>query len=119
MCAQLIINELLYSLVGGVVVRNYAPKIFNSAGFGYRQSLLFNLALGGMKVGTTAMAIFFVDSLGRKPLLLGGIMLTSSGMLMLTLSFAAGLERNIGLYHEFVISHELSIIWLLRVYARI
>jgi hypothetical protein len=81
---------------GGVVVRNYAPKIFNSAGIGYHRSLLFNLALGAMKVASTALAIYFVDSLGRKPLLLIGITLSSAGMLMLALSFATGLDSNVG-----------------------
>jgi hypothetical protein len=81
---------------GGVVVRNYAPKIFSSAGFGYHQSLMFNLALGGMKVLSTAVAIYFVDNLGRKYLLLMGIVLSSSGMLMLVISFFAGLDNSIG-----------------------
>lgn len=78
------------------MVRNYAPKIFTSVGFGYHESLLFNLVLGGMKVASTAVAIFFVDTVGRKPLLMGGITLSSAGMLMLVLSFATGLESNVG-----------------------
>ena len=78
------------------MVRNYAPKIFSSAGFGYRQSLLFNLALGGMKVVSTGVAIYFVDTLGRKSLLLMGILMSSSGMLMLMISFSAGYDMSIG-----------------------
>ena len=78
------------------MVRNYAPKIFKSAGFGHRQSLLFNLALGGVKVLATTTSIYFVDSVGRKPLLLIGISISCIGMLILIVGFACGLESNIG-----------------------
>ena len=78
-------------------MRNYAPEIFSSAGIGYHQSLLFNLVLGVMKVAATGAAICLVDTLGRKPLLLAGITLSSAGMLMLMLSFAMGLDNNVGM----------------------
>jgi len=94
----ILILMVFQQFTGGVVVRNYAPKIFSSAGFGYHQSLLFNLALGAMKVVSTAVAIYFVDTLGRKSLLLIGILMSSSGMLMLLLSFSTGLDMSIGVF---------------------
>ena len=50
---------------------------------------------------STGVAIYFVDTFGRKPLLLSGVVITSAGMLMLVLSFATeGLKNNVGKISE-------------------
>lgn len=46
---------------GGVVVRNYAPAIFNDAGFGESASLTFTVVLGIVKVVAVGWSIYNVS----------------------------------------------------------
>lgn len=93
-----IVLMIFQQFTGGVVVRNYAPKIFDAAGFGHRQSLLFNILLGTIKVISTAVAICLIDVFGRKFLLLVGISFTTAGMLTLVISFFVGLAGDVGIF---------------------
>ncbi len=56
----IIILMVFQQFTGGVVIRNYAPEIFEEAGFGSSASLLFNFVLGIIKVIVTAWAIYKV-----------------------------------------------------------
>jgi hypothetical protein len=53
---------IFQQFTGGVVIRNYAPEIFEDAGFSSWASLVFNLVLGVVKVVVTGWAIYKVTS---------------------------------------------------------
>lgn len=44
----------------------YAPQLFDAMGQGASQALLTHVIIGAVNVGTTLVAVFTVDSLGRK-----------------------------------------------------
>lgn len=89
----LVIGVLLavFQQITGInVVMYYAPAIFKSAGFG-NESALFQTALMGMVNLTFAVvSMFFVDRLGRKPLMLIGSIGMSLAMTLLALTFVTG-----------------------------
>ena len=62
--------QTLAQFTGGVVIRNYAPEIFEESGISDRFALGLNIALGIVKLGTTVWAVTHVEDLGRKQLLL-------------------------------------------------
>jgi sugar porter (SP) family MFS transporter len=50
----------------------YAPTLLHQAGFGNSASLLANVGNGVVNVGMTVVAIWLIDKVGRRALLLGG-----------------------------------------------
>ncbi len=81
----------VFQQVTGInVVMYYAPSIFKSAGFG-NDSALFQTALMGMvNLTFSVISMFFVDKLGRKPLMVVGSIGMSVAMLLLALTFISG-----------------------------
>ena len=76
----------LFSQITGInAIIYYAPEIFKTAGFGVQSALAQTVILGLVNTAFTFVAIFLIDKLGRKKLLLYGV----TGM-MLSL-FAIGL----------------------------
>ncbi len=78
---------VLQQVTGINTVIYYGPQIFEMAGFGSAtSSILAQTLVGAVNCGMTLIAIFFVDRVGRKPLLYIGV----SGMFLAlaTLSFA-------------------------------
>ena len=76
----------LFSQITGInAIIYYAPEIFKSAGFGVQSALMQTVILGLVNTAFTFVAIFLIDKIGRKTLLLIGV----TGM-MLSL-FAIGL----------------------------
>lgn len=63
---------ILQQFVGINVILYYAPRIFAELGAGQNASMLQTVIVGVINVIFMALAIFFVDSVGRKPLLIGG-----------------------------------------------
>lgn len=59
-------------LCGINTVFNYAPKIFESIGASQDDQLLQTVFIGGVNVVFTLLAMFLVDKLGRRPLMLIG-----------------------------------------------
>jgi SP family xylose:H+ symportor-like MFS transporter len=59
-------------LIGINVVLYYAPKIFQNTGTKLNISLLQTILVGAVNLLFTIIAIFTVDKLGRKPLLIAG-----------------------------------------------
>jgi sugar porter (SP) family MFS transporter len=93
MFGLLVIGILLavFQQVTGInVVMYYAPAIFKSAGFA-NDSALFQTALMGMVNLTFAViSMFFVDRMGRKPLMVIGSAGMSLAMGLLALTFITG-----------------------------
>lgn len=64
----------LQSLTGIDVVFYYGAVLWQAAGFTEGDALLTNVIVGAVNIGFTVIAMFIVDRVGRKPLLLiGGI----------------------------------------------
>jgi MFS family permease len=57
----IIILAFFQQFTGGVLVRNYAPRIFENAGFGLRASQLFTILLGVIKVGCCILSMIYVS----------------------------------------------------------
>ena len=60
-------------LIGINTIIYYAPTTLTNAGFGSDAAIYANLVIGVLNVVATIVAIRLVDRLGRKPLLLGGL----------------------------------------------
>ncbi len=79
-------------LVGINVVFYYGAVLWQAAGFSEADALLINVISGAVNIGSTFVAMAFVDRIGRKPLLIFG----SVGM-ALTLGVLAVLFATAGL----------------------
>ncbi len=71
-----VVLAVLQQVTGINVVLYYAPKIFESAGFGATAAIVQTVGVGAVNLGFTLVAIYIVDRVGRKPLLLAA----SAGM---------------------------------------
>jgi SP family arabinose:H+ symporter-like MFS transporter len=71
-----VVLAVFQQITGINTVIYYAPRIFEQAGLGRVSALLQSTIVGAVNVLLTLVAIFFVDRLGRKPLLL----VASAGM---------------------------------------
>lgn len=69
-------------LSGVNIVVYYGPKILAAAGFQNAGALLAQVGFGFINLVFTILALFFIDRIGRRPLLIGG-------MAMVTLALAA------------------------------
>lgn len=64
----------LFSQITGInAIIYYAPEIFKSVGFGAESALLQTVILGLVNTAFTFVAIWLVDKIGRKTLLLWGV----------------------------------------------
>jgi sugar porter (SP) family MFS transporter len=93
MCAVLL--AIFNQLSGINVIMYYAPKIFEAAGASTNASMLQAVAVGMTNMIFTIIAMFFIDKLGRKTLLLIGaigmcISLAGAGMHYLNPHFLTG-----------------------------
>lgn len=78
------ILSVFQQFVGINVVFYYGEVLWRAAGFTESEALQVNLLSGCVNVGSTVVALFLIDKIGRKPLLLAG----SAGM-FLSLGFLA------------------------------
>ncbi len=93
----LIVGILLavFQQVTGInVVMYYAPAIFKSAGFGNDSALLQTALMGMVNLTFAVVSMFFVDKVGRKPLMVIGSIGMSIAMTFLALTFITGHERG-------------------------
>ncbi|HVF02273.1 MAG TPA: sugar porter family MFS transporter [Rubrobacteraceae bacterium] len=65
----------------------YAPTIINNTGFGASASILATVGIGVVNVLFTLVAIWLIDKVGRKKLLLGGLTGMTLGTFLLGLGF--------------------------------
>ena len=74
----------------------YAPTIFELAGFhDASSSILATVGIGIVNVLATIFAIFFLDRLGRRPLLITGLIGMCISLLGLSFSFYSGVEVSL------------------------
>jgi MFS transporter, SP family, xylose:H+ symportor len=94
MCAVLL--AIFNQLSGINVIMYYAPMIFEKAGASTDASMLQAVAVGVTNMAFTIVAMFFIDKLGRKTLLLVGaigmcLSLAGAGMHYLMPTFLTGM----------------------------
>jgi SP family sugar:H+ symporter-like MFS transporter len=63
---------VLQTVTGIDVVFYYGSVLWQAAGFTEDDALLTNVIIGGVNIGFTVLAMFLVDRVGRKPLLMIG-----------------------------------------------
>jgi sugar porter (SP) family MFS transporter len=85
---------IFQQITGINTIMYYAPVIFDTLGFSIDSSLFQTALIGCINFLFTIVAMFFVDKLGRKPLLLIGSALMSISLGIL----AFAVNRNIGGY---------------------
>ena len=73
-------------LVGINTIIYYAPTTLTNVGYGAESAIYANLVIGVVNVGMTIIAIRIVDRVGRKPMLLGGLVGMVSSLTVLGVS---------------------------------
>src|ERR1700759_2801941 len=68
----------------------YAPTLLQGAGLGNNAALLANVVNGVVNVGMTIVAIWLLDKVGRRPLLLSGTAGMAVGMVVVGCAFIGG-----------------------------
>ncbi|HKJ34166.1 MAG TPA: MFS transporter, partial [Balneolales bacterium] len=84
-----ILLSVFQQFVGINVVLYYAPEIFRNMGSGMDTSLLQTIIVGAVNLSFTIIAIFTVDKIGRKPLMIIGSIGMAIAMGMLGFMFFA------------------------------
>jgi SP family sugar:H+ symporter-like MFS transporter len=77
-------------LVGINVVFYYGATLWQAVGFSEADSLKINVLSGTLSIGACVVAIFLIDRIGRKPLLLVGSIGMALTLGILTAAFATG-----------------------------
>ncbi len=84
-------------LVGINTIVYYAPTILSAAGFGKSAAILNSVGLASLSIITTVIAASIVDRVGRRPLMLGGLVgMVFSMALIGAVFFSSGLHTTHG-----------------------
>lgn len=83
-------------LVGINVVFYYGAVLWQSAGFTESQSLLINVITGGVSIAACLVATFFIDKIGRKPLLIIGSIGMAVTLGTMSVVFASAVVKSGG-----------------------
>ena len=97
---------LLQQITGQPNILYYATDVFEAVGFcGSTLASLATVGLGLVKVGATVVSLCLVDRLGRRTLLMGGVMLMAASLGALTVF--AGYQAHVvgGLQHKETCAH--------------
>ena len=81
-------------LVGINTIIYYAPTTLTSVGFGPESAIYANLVIGVLNVGMTVLAIRLIDRVGRKPMLLTGLIGMVLSLFVLGISSEVLAEPN-------------------------
>ncbi|MBN2813982.1 MAG: sugar porter family MFS transporter [Bacteroidales bacterium] len=84
---------MLQTFTGIDVVFYYGSVLWQAAGFTEADALLTNVIIGGVNIGFTILAIFLVDRIGRKRLLLIGGLGQAVMLLLLAVVFTVSAEE--------------------------
>jgi len=82
-----IVIAILQQITGINSVFFYAPMIFEQSGIGKDASFMQAVLVGIVNLVATVVAIALIDKLGRRPLLIAGLVIIASSMLLLAYSF--------------------------------
>jgi MFS transporter, SP family, xylose:H+ symportor len=82
-----VLLSVAQQFVGINAVLYYAPLIFRNMGLGGESALLQTVIVGAVNAAFTLVAIFTVDRLGRRPLLIAGALIMAAAMALLALMF--------------------------------
>jgi len=85
-----VLLAVFQQITGINTVIYYAPSLLQGAGFGNSAALLANVVNGAVNVGMTIVAVWLLDRVGRRPLLLSGTAGMAVGMTITALSFLGG-----------------------------
>jgi SP family sugar:H+ symporter-like MFS transporter len=77
---------IFQQLIGINTIIYYAPTTLTSVGYGSASAIYANLVIGVLNVGMTVLAIRLVDRVGRKPMLLTGLVGMVTSLTVLGLS---------------------------------
>lgn len=86
-----VLLAVLQQVTGINVFLYYAPEIFKKLGTTTDTALLQTVVVGAVNLGFTVVAIWTVDKLGRKPLMIAGA--AGMGVSLIALGFAAYAQR--------------------------
>lgn len=89
-----ILLAIFQQVTGINVVMYYAPAIFKSAGFGNSSALLQTALMGMVNLTFSVVAMFYVDKVGRKPLMVIGSIGMSIAMFLMAFTFISGHARG-------------------------
>lgn len=88
---------LIQQVTGINTIIYYAPTIFDMAGFhDLSSSILATVGLGIVNVLSTIFAVLFLDRIGRRPLLLIGLVGMLLSLFVLSILFYMGLDWSMG-----------------------
>jgi sugar porter (SP) family MFS transporter len=85
-----VLLAVFQQITGINTVIYYAPTLLHQAGFGNAASLLANVGIGAVNVGMTVVAIWLIDKVGRRVLLLSGTVGMAMALFVLAATFALG-----------------------------
>ena len=77
------------------IVIYYGPTILENAGYPLDSALQFQVAIGLINLIFTLIAIYKIDSWGRRPLLIGGMTAVFISLLIIAIQFTIGLASGI------------------------
>jgi sugar porter (SP) family MFS transporter len=92
-----VLLAVFQQITGINTVIYYAPTLLQGAGLGNNAALLANVVNGAVNVGMTIVAIWLLDKVGRRPLLLSGTVGMAVGMVIVGCSFIGGSTLHGGL----------------------
>jgi len=84
-----IVMAILQQITGINSVFFYAPMIFEQSGIGTDAAFMQAVLVGIVNLVATVVAIALIDKLGRRPLLITGLVVIASSMLLLAYSFSS------------------------------
>ena len=91
-----IVLQFIQQLSGINAVIYYSSNIFRLAGFTtHAEQLWATVIVGLVNVITTILSVFIVDKLGRRPILFGGLIITTLSMLALGILFHVGTHTEL------------------------
>jgi sugar porter (SP) family MFS transporter len=84
-----IVIAILQQITGINSVFFYAPMIFEQSGIGTDAAFMQAVLVGIINLVATIVAIMLIDRLGRRPLMISGLVIIATSMLLLAYSFGS------------------------------
>jgi SP family galactose:H+ symporter-like MFS transporter len=117
-----VLLQIVQQFTGMNVVMYYAPIIFRDMGYQKEAQMIFTAIVGLTNVLATFIAIWFVDKLGRKPILYAGFSVMAIGMavvgFMMHIGIGSRVEQlfTVAMLLLFIVGFAMSagpLIWIL------